>query len=148
MTLLGFLKGLSSTSKIPVKIAEALPQLTKLAQKVYNEWDQNEEGVDEELGCGGICHLIAEEMAAELETQGVDATTVNAQVGENHIWVVARITHGKDAGVWSIDIPPGVYERGSGYVWKKRPNIVFNPENIEVDRLSKNPDDFDEITAD
>ena len=34
-------------------------ELATAAQKIYDEWFQDEEGYDHEVGHGGICHLIA-----------------------------------------------------------------------------------------
>ena len=38
------------------------PEIAKVAQAVYDEWDENE---DEYAG-GGICHLIADEIVSLL----------------------------------------------------------------------------------
>ncbi len=112
------------------------PQLVAAAQGVYDEWD----GDDEDLGGGGICDLIADEMASVLANEGFEAASVLASVGENHIFVVAQT----DDGVFSVDIPPGVYETGSGYSWTKIEGVVFEPRDIVIARLSSDPDDFDE----
>lgn len=134
--------------RIPPQIAEVLPKLVELAQRTYDAWDQDENGVDDELGEGGICHLIAEEIADELNGRGLEAATINAQVGENHVWAVVRIDSGKDAGVWSIDIPPGVYERGGGYTWRKLPDVSFEIDDINIKHESVDPADFDRFMED
>ena len=41
------------------------------AQQAYNDWNQNEEGFDEELGTGGICQIVAEEMLDVLHSHGI-----------------------------------------------------------------------------
>ncbi len=129
-------KGVSSSS-LP------LDDFASIAQKVYDEWDQSdEEGGDPELGFGGICQDIAEGISGKLNEMGVDATTVSATIGDQHVWVVAKLND----GVYSIDIPPGVYESGGGYNWQKLPGVQFSKDHIVVDRLSSNPDDFDQYT--
>lgn len=136
---------------IPPEIAAALPDIVRAAQQTYNEWHQNEEGLDEELGEGGICHLIADEICSALGARGLDCGPVSAQVGEQHVWAVVKIgtldengdPDREDAGVWSIDIPPGVYESGGGYSWRKRPDVMFDTDDVVVDRESPDPSDFE-----
>ena len=143
--------------RVPPVIASALPTLVKLAQETYNSWEQDEEGFDEMMGYGGICHLIADEIAGELSKLGLDATTINSQIGENHVWAVVRIgepnedpdaPRGEYDGVWSIDIPPGVYESGGGYTWKKKRGVEFDASDIDVTHESFDPADFDRYMED
>jgi len=120
-----------------------IPQMIQAAQKVYDEWDQDNEGLNPELGAGGICQDIAEEMAGVLSMAGIDSATVSASVGDQHVWVFARFSD----GVYSIDIPPGTYESGSGYVWRKKKDVRFDPSDLYIDNVSSNPDDFEEMTS-
>ena len=113
-------------------------ELAKVAQSVYDAWKQDADGMDEELGAGGICQDIADEMASHLNSVGLEAVPVAAEIGEQHVWVVARA---KD-GVFLVDIPPGTYETGGGYNWRKREGVVFGPEDLIVDQLSPSPKDF------
>lgn len=107
-------------------------ELAAAARSVYDEWLQDDDGFDEVLGMGGICQDIASKMLEVLDEAGVKAsTTVHSSVGENHVFVVALL----DDGVYSIDIPPHVYEIGSGYVWKKRPDAVFNETVVSMMRI-------------
>jgi len=115
------------------------PQIAVAAQRVYDEWTQDEEGLDEELGAGGICHLIADDVVGLLSREGFDAATVSAQVGEQHVWVVAKT----DDGVYLVDIPPGVYESGGGYTWRKKPGVEFSGDDVVIERESSDPDDFE-----
>lgn len=136
----------------PPEISAAMPSIVKLAQQTYDDWHQDEEGFDEELGEGGICHLIAEEICSVLASQGLDCGSVSAQVGEQHVWAVVKIDGVRDedgeydrddAGVWSIDIPPGVYESGGGYSWRKKPGVAFEAADVVVTHESRDPDDFE-----
>lgn len=103
-----------------------LQELVAAAQRVYDDWEQNEDGIDLELGCGGICQGIANSLQAVLIEHHFDCTTVHSECGEQHVWVVIR----HDNFYWELDIPYHRYERGSGYVWRKIPNIRFTPADI------------------
>ena len=121
-----------------------LPQLAAAAQTEYDAWQQDADGMDEELGAGGICHLIADQMVAILSEEGFEAVATHSDgVGENHVWVTAQIKE----GVVLIDIPPGVYESGGGYVWRKLPGIVFSEKDIVVDRIDRDPSKFAEYAG-
>ena len=145
-----------SRHKIPVELADAMPKIVAAAQQVYDAWAQDDEGYDEELGSGGICHLIAEDICGVLSEHGLDCGSVNAQVGENHVWVVTKIGEvGEDgepdrldAGVWMIDIPPSVYESGGEYNWRKIPGVTFDPSDVVVSRESPDPSDFERYMED
>lgn len=119
-------------------------KLAARAQKVYNEWDADSdpEGGDPEVGFGGICHLIADEIVDELYQQGAQATPFHCNVGENHVFVIGQFTE----GVYEIDIPPGTYESGGGYNWKKLPGVTIEPDDIVVERISSDPRDFNQYT--
>jgi hypothetical protein len=112
-------------------------ELAAAAQSVYDDWLQDEDGIDEVYGGGGICHDVADGFVSLLSDNGVDAISVQAAVGENHIFAVAALSD----GVWSIDISPYVYETGGGYVWRKRQGVVFTPEHLDVERI------FDEVVT-
>ena len=122
-------------------ILALIPQIVAAAQSQYDTWDQSNPDMDELCG-GGICHLIADEIAGVLNQNGIDATTVSAQVGEQHVWTVAKVKE----GVYEIDIPPSVYESGGGYTWTKTADVQFGEGDIVVNRLSSNPKDFKDYT--
>lgn len=107
-------------------------ELATAAQSVYDDWFQDDEGIDEVYGGGGICHDIADRMVSVLSDRGVDAISVQAGVGENHVFAVAALSD----GVWSVDISPYVYETGGGYVWRKRQGVVFGPEHLDIVKIS------------
>lgn len=115
------------------------PQIAALAQSVYDEWDENE---DEYAG-GGICHLIADEIVSFLDDQGYESFSYNAQMEENHVYVIAR---GHDGWVYEIDIPPHVYETGAGYQWNKIQEVTFKPDHVHVARISKDDGKFEELS--
>ena len=115
-------------------------RLAKAAQMVYDSWEQDEEGNDEEYGGGGICHDIADAMVEVLEASGIESRSVSQSIGEVHVFVVAKFAE----GIYSIDIPPQTYERGSAYTWKKIPGVRFGPEDIDLFLVDRNPDNFDQ----
>ena len=124
-----------------VKIIEQLrPQLAKAAQDECDSWQQDDTGFDEELGYGGICQDIADKMADILNEHGFDATTVDSQgVGEQHVWVVAKTQE----GIYSVDIPPYVYETGGGFNWKKKKDVEIVPSDIELYKISADPNEWE-----
>lgn len=132
----------------PDKLKESAEQLTPLlpglavvAQQVYDDWEQDEEGESFEYGVGGICQDIAEAMAGFLSENGIEAATVDNQgMGEQHVWTVAKLND----GVYTVDIEPGTYETGGGYCWKKRPGVTFSAENISVYRIDADPAKFEQ----
>ena len=135
------LRKLSMSYNIPQEISDALPELVRLAQERYDEWQLNEDGYDSEVGSGGICHLIADSFANHLGKGGRLCTTVSSD-HEVHVYVVLRLP----SGVWLVDIRPYHYETGGGYSWKKIPDVKFDEEHITVDCLSSNPKEFRNYT--
>lgn len=113
-------------------------ELANAAQRVYDGWDQDEDGEDPMLGSGGICQDVAAAMCDVLTDAGVECQTVSQVSGEQHVYVVART----DSGVYVVDIPPGVYEEGGGYNWRKIPDVEFAPSDVVIRRLSPDPDDY------
>jgi len=122
---------------VTVITADVMKRIVDVAQKQYNQWAQNEEGYDEELGSGGICHLIAEEVADILSEHGINASTVSSNF-EQHVYVVAQFRE----GIYEIDIPYQYYETGGGFTWKKLPDIVFDTSHIVLHKLDSNPRNF------
>lgn len=117
-----------------------LSHIAKLAQEVYDNWDADaDEDGDFEVGFGGICHLIADKISGYLNSIGIEATTVSAQVGEQHVYTVAKFKE----GVYEVDISPSVYETGSGYNWKKKKDVKFDRSDIIISRLSPDPNEFE-----
>jgi hypothetical protein len=119
---------------VPTKSSEDLekliPLLVNAAQSVYDGWDQSDPENDE-LGGGGICHLIADEISSVLYDHGIEATTVDAQCGEQHVWAIAKLTD----GIFEVDISPNVYETGGGYTWQKIPSVQITPNDIMINHI-------------
>ena len=122
-----------------------IPELVRRVQLVYNQWDQSDEEFgDPDLGFGGFCQDIAEQIAGAVwELTNFEASTVSAHIGEQHVWTMVKTPE----GVFSIDIPPSYYETGGGYNWQKMPGIEFDESFFVIDLVSADPDDFEEMTA-
>lgn len=129
-------------NRVPDRIRPLLPALASAAQRAYDEWDQNDEGIDEVLGPGGVCQDVAENMADVLVSKGIEAQTVSAAVGDQHVYVVVQLPD----GVYTVDIPPGVYEAGAGYNWRKIPGVRFEPGYVVVDKLDDDPGKYGEYS--
>jgi hypothetical protein len=107
-------------------------EMAKAAQGVYDEWQQDE---DDDLGGGGICQDIAEAISGVIYSHipRIEAGTVSASCGEQHVWVVLY----NRINAYEIDIPYYIYERGSGYSWTKIQGVVFRPENISISPIGR-----------
>lgn len=102
------------------------------AQAVLDDWVQDEEGFDPELGAGGACQDIASAMAGALSEIGVEEVAeVYTELDGGHVFLVANLAD----GVFRIDVPPGAYETGAGYAWRKRDGVQLHPENLIVERV-------------
>ena len=104
-------------------------KIATAAQEVYDHWEQNEEGEDPEFGGGGICDKVAEAIAGVIneEISGIE-TFDGGQEGDDHAWVIVQ----RDGEAYGVDIPPGVYETGGGYNWRKREGVQIKPEHVVV----------------
>jgi len=118
------------------------PLLVAAAQKEYDQWRQDEDGIDEVLGSGGICQDIASEMASVMNSHGIDCSTVSQSQGEQHVYCICKLQE----GVYEVDISPYVYETGGGYNWRKIPNVKFDESHLSVSLLSHDPNEFEAFT--
>lgn len=111
------------------KLQSIKPEIAVAAQKVYDEWEQDEEGFDPELGSGGICDQVSEAIGSVIagRLEGVDVTE-GGQEGDDHSWVIAY----NDTEAYGVDIDPGVYETGGGYSWRKREGVTIRPDHVDV----------------
>lgn len=119
-----------------IKLKSLRPKFVKAAQGVYDQWSGDD---DEELNGGGICDQIADAISEVCNQNGIEATTMVASHGEQHIFTIVKLSD----GVYSVDISPYRYETGSGFKWKKIESVKFQINDIEIDKVSSNPDDFD-----
>lgn len=111
------------------KLEQLKPEMVRVAQEIYDGWDQDGDGVDIEYGCGGICDQISNAIG-DLIVGAIDNSDSipGGQDGDDHAWVIAKV--GNEA--FGVDIPPGFYETGSGYCWKKIPDVIFIEDMIDI----------------
>lgn len=116
-------------SKLKAELERLRFEMAEAAQKVYYEWDQDEHGNDAELGSGGICDSVAEAIAGVIVSSlaGVE-TSDGGQEGDDHAWTIA--SRGTES--YGVDIDQHVYEIGGGYHWKKKPNVIIRPDQVEI----------------
>lgn len=105
------------------------PLLAAAAQEVYDHWEQDADGFDDEFGTGGICDGVSSAMGGVLAKNGIDNLDIS-QDGDDHSVIAAIDERLKKAVV--VDIPASHYEYGAGYNWKKREGISFTPEDLVV----------------
>jgi len=117
---------------LEAKLLDLRPALAAAAQGVLNEWEQNEDGIDEEFGEGGACDTVANEMGGVLAQAGIDVTE-GGHDGDDHAYLIAY----DDEEAFVVDIPPGTYETGGGYRWRKRPNVRLQEDDVVVERINR-----------
>lgn len=105
------------------------PQMAQEAQEIYNGWTQDADGLDDEFGGGGICDQVSQAISGVIvqHIHNVDVTE-GGQDGDDHSWIIAH----NATEAYHVDIPPGVYERGNGYIWKKIPGVIIRPNHVEI----------------
>lgn len=114
-------------------LLEALrPELVKAAQQVYDAWQQDEDGMDEVFGTGGICDEIAQEMSGVLSHAGIDVVE-GGQDGDDHAWLFVCDA----AEAFEVDLPYCLYEHGAGYCWTKINGVVFTPEDVMLTKVDR-----------
>lgn len=107
-------------------------QMASAVQVLYNQWEQVD-GMDEELGGGGICDQVADSIAGIVHSIDGVETTEGGQDGDDHAYVVAY----NQTEAYSVDIPPGVYESGGGYNWAKIPDVVIDAGDVSIYPLNR-----------
>lgn len=105
------------------------PQMAQAAQEVYDGWEQDDQGVDEELGSGGICDAISQAIGGVIASS-IDTVELadGGQDGDDHAFIIA---YNEDES-YGVDIPPSTYETGGGYNWRKVEDVKFGPQDIEI----------------
>lgn len=109
------------------------PEMAAAAQGVLDSWEQDDEGFDEDLGHGGACDRVSEALSDVVGSLDGVQVEEGGHEGDDHAWLIAY----DDSEAVGVDIPPGVYETGSGYSWRKRKGVRVGPEDVvlwEIDR--------------
>lgn len=137
-----FKQFLENVDLLSVKVLESLkPQIANIAQSVYDDWGQDCDGnwwcrIQE--GDGGICHLIAEDIASFLYDKNFESGTISSNQ-DVHVYVITKTKE----GVATVDIDPYVYETGYGYSWKKKPNVTITANDVRIDIIDNDVNNFD-----
>ena len=118
--------------------------IAQAAQLVYDEWDPSD--VDTYAN-GGICNLIAPEIASVVQKAFPEYIVLTALYeSPNHEYVQLIIASDeefyeesidKDVSVFDIDIPYNIYEiHNSEYDWSKIENVTFVENNVVIEKNS------------
>lgn len=126
---------LNSVSEITDVVKD---EMVKVAQEQYDGWQQNHAGQSDELGSGGICHLIADDLIDVLYRHKIENVQSVCSNFEQHVYVVGQFKE----GIYEIDIPYNVYESGGGFTWRKIPDVQFSRNDIVIRRLSSDPTEY------
>jgi len=104
--------------------------LILVAQKIYNEWEQDNEGYDELYGTGGICDEIADAMCDVVhgKTDYNCFTLYNEFDCHTSIYVYDI----EKKLLYNVDIPPYIYESGIAYTWKKLKDVNFIVDHVAI----------------
>ena len=111
------------------------PQLALAAEKVYNDWDQDEEGNSEEYGSGGICDTIASELCSTfdgLRPSNLADWESFSMYKENECHTDMYVVNHQIKKIYEVGLPPHAYESGGGYTWKKKREHEINPAAFHV----------------
>lgn len=102
--------------------------LAAAAQTELDAWQQDEDGMDELLGAGGACGLVADAMGRVLSEHDVTHARIGTDFDGGHEFLVALC----EDGVVSVDIPARVYETGAGYVWAKKEGVTLTADDVMI----------------
>lgn len=123
-----------STSRLYQQLLALRPAIAQAAQAVYNEWEQ-----EDECDVGGICDEIERAISSLISMRIRNASTTDGgQAGDDHAWTIVY----NRTESYGVDIPPNVYETGGGYCWKKIPNVIIQPNHVEIWNLGIHPSEF------
>lgn len=101
--------------------------MVNIAQKIYDDWDD-----DDEFSAGGICDSIADEISGLIAFKLSNIEIFEGgHDGDDHAWIIVE----RDNIQYGVNIPSDVYEVGGGYNWRKRKNIVFDIDDVEIFKI-------------
>lgn len=114
------------------KLRALRPEMAEAAQAVYDDWQQDTDGYDEELGTGGACDAISRAIS-DVIASSIDDVDIaeGGQEGSDHSFVIA---YDSDSA-YAVDIAPSVYESGAGYSWTKRQGVEFQPGDVYINEV-------------
>lgn len=109
-------------------------KMAAAAQLVYDDWEQDEDGVDEHYGEGGICDDIADAIGSVVQ-QAYDYNVYTHYCEyDTH---TSLYIHNEDLSeICYVDIHPTHYESGYGYKWKKIHGVTLTADMIDIEDVS------------
>lgn len=96
-------------------------------QAIYDAWTQDEDGMDDEYGGGGICDDVADAIATAMQEEGIEAGPFHHEQ-DNHTVVIAKL----EGQTVEVNIPLHLYEKGGWYSYTKIEGVTFTPEFITI----------------
>lgn len=116
------------------KLQAIKPQMVAAAQRIIDEWEQNEEELDEELGSGGVCDQVSEAVETVISEMisGIEFTD-GGHEGDDHAFVIVY----NDSEAYAVNIPPEVYEVGGGYSWKKIKGAKITEQDVIITKVDR-----------
>lgn len=104
------------------------------AQRVLDEWDQDDSGYCEVRGEGGACDDVASAMQQVIYNKLDDVSIAEGgQPGDDHAFSLVY----NDTEAYALDIPANVYETGGGYRWRKRKGVRLKPSDIVIEKINR-----------
>jgi hypothetical protein len=117
------------------------PKFIVVAQKIYDDWEQDDEGFDDLYGVGGICDDIADKFCEIIYNSNDEFICTTIYDAHNyHTSVYVANTNTKE--LYHIDLPYYHYEKGAGYNWEKIPNVTFDVSMIEINDISHDYEEY------
>lgn len=107
------------------------PALAQAAQVVLDAWQPGEDG-DEVYGSGGPCDDIAQAMSGVISSLDCEVRE-GGQEGDDHAFLQVY----NDVEAYNVDIPPGAYEVGGGYSWRKLEGVVLGADDVVVEEFPR-----------
>ena len=132
------------------KLMSLRSKIIQAAQIVYDEWDPSD--VDTYAN-GGICNLIAPEIASVIDKAFPEYVILTATLeNPNHEYVQLILisddefydeSDDRNVTVFDIDIPYNIYEiHNSEYDWTKIDNVIFTEKDVTIERNNRFFDDI------
>lgn len=125
------LKNVLAHLSLKQQIKALIPDILVAAQKILDEWNVDDSG-DVEFGHGGACDAInyaIQNILGQLDVSIIDG----GQPGDDHAFSIVY----SDTEAYVVDIPANVYETGSGYSWKKIPNVKLTDQDIIIEKFNR-----------
>lgn len=126
-----------SPSKIIADLKKLSPLFIEAAKKIYDEWEQDENGFSESYGAGGICDDIADAILSIIaQNTNYEGFTFYDEYSYHTSVYVFYCYEDEEVGntgyLISVDLPYNYYEKGAGYNWTKIQDVEFKPEMISI----------------